>query len=152
MAQFYLRVVAEHVRKNRIAAVCFQPIVEGRPSCRLTVLLSDEWGEKEVLRKMMGMGIFEVNDSFVAIGPELAGNLSLLVERASHFGLLRWGEGEKADYLAKKPLQAGIPLMKAAEAVQAEETRSHKSGGNKALIERLQREAESFFKARLISP
>lgn len=152
MARFYLRVAAEHTRKERIAAVCFQPVADGRPSSRLTVLLSDEWGEKEVLRKITSMGLFELDDSFVPIGPELAESLSLLVARASHHGLLRWSEDAKGAYIAKKPLQAGIPQVKTPDAVRAEEARPHKSGGNKALIERLQREAESFFNAQSISP
>jgi len=156
VARFYLRVAAEHTRKERIAAVCFQPVADGRPSSRLTVLLSDEWGEKggekEVLRKVTGMGLFELDDSFVPIGPELAESLYLLVARASHHGLLRWSEDAKGAYLAKKALQAGIPPVKAPDAARAEEARPHKSGGNKALIERLQREAESFFNAQSISP
>lgn len=152
MARFYLRVAAEHTRKERIAAVCFQPVADGRPTSRLTILLSDEWGEKEVLRKMMGMGLFELDDSFVPIGPGLTESLSLLVQRATHCGLLRWSEDAKGEYLAEKPLQAGIPPMNAPNAVRAEGARPHKSGGNKTLVERLQREAESFFNAQSISP
>jgi len=88
VADFYLKAVADKGRRPRIVAICYQRMEGGRPVDRLHILLSEEFGEKEILTKMKSLGLFEDDDRFLPIGPDVKGDLAMLATCATHHGIV----------------------------------------------------------------
>ena len=146
MPQFYLRAAIETKPRLRLAAVCYRRIESGGSPGQFKVLLTDEWGEKEILRKLENMGLFELGQLFVPVGPDLEADLSFIVSRAVHHGILALDEKATADFVLRKlshsSTQRAVKMTRSAEHEQeplGKDTNEHK-------VERLCREGESFLR------
>ncbi len=140
---YYLRALAEYGRKNRIATVCYQPLVGGRASGSFVVLLSDEWGEKEILKKMKDLGLFSKDESFVPVGPRLAEDLKLLTKRAVHHHLLRMDEKGVQRFVQEKRSLAGNDIEVSGDSKTFSGlSRDHDSSDR--IVEELRKEIEAF--------
>ena len=146
MADFYFRAVVERGEKSKIAAVCYQLVDKGRPVDRLRILLSEEFGEKEILKKMKSLGLFERGKKFTPIGPDVRGDLSLMAGRAAHFGLIELKDERLHEFVEEKGLSTKQQPLAGPQSQQGTGARS--AWGEKAgkLVERLTREAELFLK------
>lgn len=109
-------------------------------------------GEKEILRKVKSLGLFEPDDSFAPIGPRVREDLSLIVDRASHHGLLKWSPDSRGEFISKKSSRSGLQSLEETIGTSEDIRKSPKHESNRELIERMHREAESFFSARLRPP
>jgi len=141
--RFYFRVAAERGHGRRLAAVCYGLAEGGGETARFTVLLVDEWGEKEILRKMKDMGLFELGQAFIPLGPRLKEDFSLTVSRAISNGILRL-DAESAATLIKKKLSGSQVIDDGGYETLQESPPSKET--NKQLVERLCSEGESFLK------
>jgi len=144
--QFYLRAAMETKPRLRLAAVCYRRIESNTAVGHFKVLLTDEWGEKEILRKLKDMGLFELGEKFVPIGPHLEADLSLIFSRAVDQGILALDEKATADSVLRKlsqsSTQRAVKMTRSAEHEQeplGKDTNKHK-------VERLCREGESFLR------
>jgi len=149
--RFYFRVATDRVRGQRLAAVCYGLVEGGVEDTKLHMLLVDEWGEKEILRKMKELGIFELGNAFVPIGPSLEEDLGLLVSRAIHHDILRLDDGSAAELIRKKLSgQSGTRNSAISTATGGGGTTS-KVETNRQLVERLYSEAVSFLEGQSAS-
>ena len=140
---YYLRALAEYGRKNRIATVCYQPLEGGRASGSFVVLLSDEWGEKQILKKMKELGLFCKDESFVPVGPRLAEDLKLLAKRAMHYRLLRMDENGVQRFVQEKKSLAGIDIEVSGDSKTFSSlSRDHDTSDR--IIEKLHKEIDIF--------
>jgi len=143
--RYYFRVATERGHGRRLAAVCYGLVEGGGETARFHVLLADEWGEKEILRKLKDLGLFELGQAFIPSGPRLEADFSLAVSRAISNGILRLGE-ESAAILIKKKLSGSQVFDDGGHETLQESPPSKET--NKQLVERLCSEGESFLKRR----
>lgn len=144
MPRFYLRAIAGRRPRLHVRAVCLGRIGEGGKGIRFTVLLSDEWGEKEILRKLKGMGLFELGEAFVPVGPDLEGDLSLLASRAASNGTFGVDEESALTFVKEKLSRIGFREGERARIAGEDSTEKE---NNEALVRKLCAEGESFLRA-----
>jgi hypothetical protein len=145
--RFYFRAATERGHGRRLAAVCYA-LVEGRvETARFHVLLVDEWGEKEILRKLKELGLFELGQAFVLLGPRPREDFSLAVMRAISNGILVLEE-DSAVHLIEKKLSESQVFDDGGHETPKEHAPGRET--NKQLVQRLCTEAESFLRSHQI--
>jgi len=148
--QYYLHVATESVRGRRLAAVCYGLVEGGGETARFHELLADEWGEKEILRKMKELGLFELGRAFMPLGPNLEEDLGFLVSRAVHHSILRLDDGLATELIGKKLEGLQEKRGYAASSAQKGDGIASKVETNRQLVERLCSEAASFLKEQSV--
>lgn len=133
---------------RRLVAVCYGPVERGGGTDRFHVLLADEWGEREILRKMKDLGLFELGQTFILVGPRLKEDLSLTVSRAISYGILRLDE-ESAATLIEKKLSGSQDSDDGGHDTLQESPPSRET--NNQLVQRLCVEGESFLRRHEVS-
>ena len=94
VARYYLEIASDtDGGHQRILAVCLQELEGFTSKRRAQVLTRWEWGERELVRALVDRGALEPSDRFQAIGPHIAEDLALLLDRA---GTLRQGNPNRA--------------------------------------------------------
>jgi hypothetical protein len=141
--RFYFRVVTERGHGRRLAAVCYGLVEGGGETARFTVLLVDEWGEKEILRKVKDLGLFELGQAFIPLGPRLKEDFSLTVSRAISNGILVSDEESAVALINKKLSESQVFDDGGHETPQDSHPGRER---NKQLVQRLCAEGESFLK------
>ncbi len=147
MPRFYFRVAAERGHGRRLTAVCYGLVEGGGETARFHVLLVDEWGETEILRKMKDMGLFELGQAFVPLGPRLKEDFSLTFSRARSNGILRLDKVSAATLIRKK--LSGSQVFDDGGHETLQESPPSKET-NKQLVERLCVEGESFLRRHAV--
>lgn len=107
MPLFYLDVEAEgeDPQQDRLITIQYQQLADDlKPVGTLTVLTEWDWGEKEIVRSVMGRGVFEETWDFVPVGNRLRFDLTFLMERAQHHKLREWSPAEVRRYWFEKPM------------------------------------------------
>lgn len=111
----------------------------------MRIFLSEEFGEREILRKMKTLGLFDSGDAFSPIGPDVVGDLSLLAARATHFGIVDLRDDVLRRFLIEKTPTSDLRLDVPSGNPQ-KEAESRLTEKASELVERLAREAELFLK------
>ena len=107
MGLFYFDVEAEgeDPQQDRLITAQFRPLTdELRPSGPLTILPEWEWGEKEVVRTVLGKGLLEESWDFVPVGNRIRFDLTFIMERAHRHGLRDWDPAWLRRFWFRKPM------------------------------------------------
>src|SRR3990172_11764152 len=77
----------------------------------LQVLTEWEWGEREILRTILGKGVLGVTWDFVPVGNRLRFDLTFLMERGQHYKLWEWSPPEVRRFWFDKPMLDLGPVL-----------------------------------------
>ena len=111
---FYLdqETTGDDPQADRIVTVQLRQLDdELRPVGALQVMAEWEWGEKQIIEMILEKGVLQPNWDFVPVGNRLRFDLTFLVERATHWGLIKWDAATLKYFWFTKPLLDLQPIL-----------------------------------------
>ncbi len=99
-------------QQDRIVTVQFRQLDDDlRPVGPLQIMAEWEWGEKQVIQMILDKGVLQPNWDFVPVGNRLRFDVTFLIERATHWGLIKWDAATLKYYWFTKPLLDLQPVL-----------------------------------------
>lgn len=99
-------------QQDRIVTVQFRQLDDDlRPVGALQVMAEWEWGEKQIIQMILEKGVLQPNWDFVPVGNRLRFDLTFLVERATHWGLIQWDAATLKYFWFTKPMLDLQPVL-----------------------------------------
>lgn len=109
---FDIETEGQDPQSDRVITIQFQQLSEDlRPLGSLQVLTEWDWGEREILRSVLGRGVLDVTWDFVPVGNRLRFDLTFLMERGQHHKVREVSPSEVRRFWFDKPMLDLGPVL-----------------------------------------
>ncbi len=145
MPHYYLRAEAGGQGREGVVAICYQLVEDGRAVGNFNILLAEEWGECEILKKLLDLGLFRLDGTFIPSGPNVEADLHLVLDRVAYHKLVSMDERSRHEFVHHKLSEA---RESGVDTSAPEGVREPQLPGEpiKEMLERLQNEGEAFLR------